>query len=94
MLYVCMGTHFKKPDESGFQNSGTIAYPYLSKTSVFDCTLIANNLPMQRLHSNCSSCAPAAISEFSFCDIQIMQLSKVIGMTLEQTPVNLAFSKV
>jgi len=60
--------------------------PNLSKTSVSVGTLIANYLPMQRLQSFYSSCAHGCSPEFSYCDMHIMQLLKVIGMTLEQTP--------
>jgi len=43
-------------------------------------------LPMQLLSSYCSSCAHGCSSEFRCCDMHIMQLLKVIGMTLKQTP--------
>jgi len=47
--------------------------------------MIANNLPVQRLQTYYSSCAHVCSSEFKFCDMHIMQLLKVIGVTLEQT---------
>jgi len=69
--------------------------PNLLKSSVSAATLIANDLPMQRVQSYCSSCTHGCLSEFRYCDMHIMQLLKVIGMTSEQTPHKLiAFSKV
>jgi len=61
--------------------------PNLSKTSVSEGTLIAKNLPIQRLQSYIVPLVRIAArsSKFRYCDIHIMQLLKVIGMTLEQT---------
>jgi len=40
-----------------------------------------------------SSCAHGCASEFRYCDMHIKQLLNVIGITLEQTPRDLALSK-
>jgi len=64
--------------------------PNLSKTSVSAGSLISNNLPMQRLQSYCSFCAHGCSLQLRYCDMHILQLLKVIGMTLEHTLLKLS----
>jgi len=58
----------------------------VSKTAISAGTLIANNLPMERLQWYCTSCAHGCSPECRCWEMHIVQLLKVIGMTLEQTP--------
>jgi len=57
-------------------------------------TMKHESLPMQRLQSYYASCTPGRPSEFTYCDMHIMQLLKVTGVTLEQTSRELSILKV
>jgi len=79
LLVKCM---FNNASSPGVPNkSPSTLFPYFAGSN------LVNNLPMQCVQSYCSSCAHGFSSEFRFryCDIHIMQLLKVIGMTLQQT---------
>jgi len=58
---------------------------HLSKTSVLACTMNATNLPMQRLQSITPLVHMAAHQSSFIVIMHIIQLFKVIGVTLEQT---------
>jgi len=75
-----------------FSRCSTLKEPAhnLSETSVSAGSMNHESLPMQRLQSYYSSCAHGCSSEFKYCDMHIMQLLKVIGVTLEQTPKELS----